>query len=67
MVPAERSLVDLSESKTTTLIGVLNVGEVVVEVVEGIVTTTGLVGRDDRGWNWSSHCVYVVLPSVGNN
>lgn len=37
VVPAERSLVNLSESKTPSLIWVLDVGEVIVEVVEGVV------------------------------
>lgn len=47
MVPAKGSFVDLGERKTTTLIGILNVGEIIVEVVEGIVASTGLVGRDN--------------------
>lgn len=43
MVPAKWSLVNLGESQTTTLVGVLDVGEVIVEVVEGIVASTRLV------------------------
>lgn len=43
MIPSERGLVDLSEGQSSSLIGILDVGEVVVEVVEGGVTTGGLV------------------------
>lgn len=46
MVPSEWSLVDLSESETTTLIWILDVGEVIVEVVESRVSTGGLVHLD---------------------
>src|SRR6478735_2485583 len=42
MVPSERSLVDLGEGKTTTLIGVGDVSKVVVKVVEGIVAAACL-------------------------
>lgn len=48
VIPAKGSLVDLGESKTTTLIGILDVGEVIVEVAEGGVASTGLVGRNGR-------------------
>ena len=48
MVPAEGSLVDLSEGETTTLIGILDVSEVIVEVVEGSVAAVRLL---------DSHCV----------
>lgn len=44
VIPSERSLVDLGESKSPSLIGVLNVCEVIVEVVESGVSTSGLVG-----------------------
>lgn len=39
MVPSKRSLVYLSKSETTTLIGILNMSKVVVEVVEGSIST----------------------------
>ena len=39
MVPAEGSLVNLGEGKASALVGVGDVDEIVVEVVEGIVTT----------------------------
>ena len=55
MIPAERSLVNLSERKSSSLIGVRDVGVVVVEVVEGRVPagcslshTDGRVGRKRR-------------------
>lgn len=41
MIPAERSFVDFGKSKASSLIGVGNVGEVIVEVVEGGVSTGG--------------------------
>ena len=46
MIPAERGFVDFSESKSSALIGILNVGEIVVEVVESGIPTTCLC-------NWS--------------
>lgn len=46
MVPAKRRLIDLGEGKTTTFVGIRDVGEVVVEVVEGGVTAGGAVARD---------------------
>lgn len=39
VVPAERSLVNLGQSETTTLVGVGDVGIVVVEVVEGSIAS----------------------------
>ena len=57
MVPAEGSFVDFSESKTTTLIGVSDVSEVIMEVVEGGVSTSSL----DDGGSRSSHCIEVYL------
>jgi hypothetical protein len=45
VIPSERSLVDLSESKTTTLIGIGDVSVVIVKVVEGSVASTGLVNH----------------------
>jgi hypothetical protein len=50
MVPPERSLINFSEGKSSALIGVLDVGEVIVEVVKRCVATGGL---DER----NSHCV----------
>jgi hypothetical protein len=53
VVPAERRLVNLSEGESSSLVGVGNVGEVIVEVVESGVSTGGLVeGSGRRG-----HCV----------
>ena len=57
MVPAKRSLVNFSEGKTTTLIGVLDVSEVIVKVVEGGISTSSL----DDGSRSSSHCTEGVL------
>jgi hypothetical protein len=37
MVPAEGSLVDFGEGESAALVGVCDVGEVIVEVVEGVV------------------------------
>lgn len=54
MVPAKGSLVDLCEGETTTLVGVGDVGKVIVEVVEGIVTTTRL-GNDGGSTRLISH------------
>jgi hypothetical protein len=39
MVPAERGLVDLRQRETSSLIGIRDVGVVVVEVVEGSVAS----------------------------
>lgn len=46
MVPAERRLVDLGQSKATALVGVSDVSEVVVEVMEGCISSRGLVVLD---------------------
>lgn len=43
MVPSERSLVDLGKGKTTTLVGILDMEEIVVEIVVGRVSTRRLV------------------------
>lgn len=45
MVPAEGGLVNLGESETTTLVGISNVGIVVVEVVEGSIATSSMCGH----------------------
>ena len=45
MVPAEGSLVDLGESKSSTFIGVGDVSVVVVEVVEGSIAAGCLLGH----------------------
>ncbi len=45
VVPAEGSLVNLRKGETTTLIGIVDVGIVVVEVMEGSVTADRLIGR----------------------
>ena len=52
MIPAKWGFVDFGESKSTTLIGILDVSEVIVEVVEGGVSTSRLL--EDRS---RSHCV----------
>lgn len=39
MVPAKGSLIDLRESETPTFVGVFDMGELVVEVLEGGITT----------------------------
>lgn len=54
VVPSERSFIDLSKSETTTLIGILDVSEVIMEVVEGIISTRRL-------HDVSSHCEKSVL------
>jgi hypothetical protein len=51
MVPSEGGTVDLGEGKTPPLIDILNVGEVIVEVVVGVVAARRLVSR-------SHGCVY---------
>jgi hypothetical protein len=67
VVPAERSLVDLGESKSPALIRVGNVGKVIVEVVEGCVATGRLVGLGRTGIEYSSRhfggwcCCYLFL------
>jgi hypothetical protein len=43
MIPSERCLVDLSECESSSLVGVGDMGEVIVEVVEGGVASGGLV------------------------
>lgn len=55
VVPSEWRLVDLGKSESSSLVGVLDVGEVIVEVVEGGVSTRGL-GAGGR----SGHCVEAV-------
>jgi len=47
MVPSERGLINLSECKSSSLIGVSNVGEIIVEVVEGRVASRGFVNGGD--------------------
>jgi len=47
MVPAKRGLVDFRESKTSALIGIANVSEIIVEVVEGGVSSGGLSKGSD--------------------
>lgn len=56
VVPAERSLVNLGKSESATLVGVFNVSEVIVEVVEGGVSTSGSVV--------GGHCYGEVLPRM---
>jgi hypothetical protein len=41
VVPSKGSFVDFGESQTTTLVGILNVGKVIVEVVERVVPAGG--------------------------
>jgi len=53
VVPPERGLVNLSESETSSLVGVGDVGEIIVEVVEGSVAPRGLI---DGGGGRSGHC-----------
>ncbi len=43
MVPSKRGLINLSKGKTSSLVRVSNVREVIVEVVEGSVASGGLV------------------------
>jgi len=47
MVPSKRGLINLSKGKTSSLVRVSNVGEVIVEVVEGSVASRGLVYGGD--------------------
>jgi len=53
MVPAKGSLVDLSESETTALVGIRNVSKVIVEVVESGIASWGLL--DNGSWNRGRH------------
>lgn len=55
MVPSERSLVDLGKGKTTTLVGVLDMEEIVVEIVVGRISTRRLV--DGSGLHGLGHGV----------
>ena len=43
-LPSEGGLVDLGKCKSSPLVGILNVGKIIVEVVESCVTTSRLVG-----------------------
>ena len=61
VVPSERSLVDLSESETSSLIRVLDVSEVIVEVVERSVSTRRL--GDGGSYLLSFHCVEICISS----
>lgn len=45
MVPAKGSLVDFGESKSSTLVGVGDMGIVVVEVVEGSIAAGSLLSH----------------------
>ena len=45
MVPSERGLVDLSEGESSSLVGIGNVCEVIIEVVESGIASGGLVGN----------------------
>jgi hypothetical protein len=47
MVPSKRCLINLSEGKASSLVRVSNVGEVIVEVVEGSVASGGFVYGGD--------------------
>ena len=49
MVPSERGLVDFRESETATLVGVLDVGEIIVEVVESSIASSGLISSSSDG------------------
>jgi hypothetical protein len=62
VIPAKGSLVDLSEGETTALVGVGDVGEVIVEVVEGGVSTGGLIEGNGSG---DGHCVELSLTIEG--
>lgn len=44
MVPSEGSFVNLGERKTTALIRILDMKEVIVEIVVGVVTAGSLLG-----------------------
>ncbi len=43
MVPSKRGLINLSECESSSLVGVSNMGEIIVEVVEGSVASSGFV------------------------
>jgi hypothetical protein len=62
MVPAKGSLIDLSESETTALIGIHNVSEIIVEVMESCVATRCLA--DNR--SWSSGCCHGYFILLGS-
>ena len=53
MVPAKRSFVDFGEREAAALVWVLDMGEVVVEVVKGVVAARrqpdGALGRHGSG------------------
>ena len=48
VVPSKRGLVDLSEGESPSLVGVGDVREVIVEVVEGGIASRGLVYGSNR-------------------
>lgn len=56
VVPAKRSLVDLSKSETAALVGVLDVEEVIVEVVVGSIASRCLGDGRGRGSCLGRHC-----------
>ncbi len=56
VVPSKGRLVDLSEGESSSLIRVVDVCEVVVEIVESGVSTSGLV---------EAHCVGVLTKIEG--
>jgi hypothetical protein len=44
-LPSEGSLVDLGKCKSSSLVGIQDVGEIIVKVVESCITTRRLVGE----------------------
>ena len=48
VVPTERCLIDLGQSESSSLVGVGNMSEVIVEVVEGSVASRSLVHGGGR-------------------
>jgi hypothetical protein len=52
ILPSEWCLVNLGKRKTTTLVGILDVGEVIVEVVVCSVSSSSLM----KSWGWRSNC-----------
>lgn len=67
MIPSERRFVDLFQGKTAAFIRIGNVREIVVEVVESMVSAAGDVRHDHTSVRGNRNSVRVVVrvPSVG--
>jgi hypothetical protein len=57
VVPSERSLIDLCESKSSSLVGVGDVGKIIIEIMESSIASGSLV--HGCGCCRGRHCVGV--------